>query len=147
MSTYFQTREESLANRKWYLIDAEGKTVGRLASRIAAVLRGKDNPNFCSHNDSGDFVVVVNADKVRFTGGKLQKKIYYRHTLYAGGIKQQSAQELLSTKPERVLAHAVKGMLPRTTLGRAQLSKLKVYCGPSHPHQAQNPQPLELQGK
>lgn len=125
--------------RKWYLVDANGKTVGRLASEIASILRGKHKPEFTPGVDTGDFVIVINAEKVVFTGNKLQKKIYYRHSLYPGGLKQTSAATLLATKPERVLFGAIKGMLPHNTLGREQLTKLRVYAGTEHPHAAQNP--------
>lgn len=125
--------------RKWYIIDAEGKTVGRLASEVASILRGKHKPEFTPHIDTGDFVILINAEKVVFTGKKLQNKIYYRHSLYPGGLKQTSAATLLATKPERVLFGAIKGMLPHNTLGREQLTKLRVYAGTEHPHAAQNP--------
>jgi large subunit ribosomal protein L13 len=125
--------------RKWYIIDAEGKTVGRLASEVASILRGKHKPEFTPNIDTGDFVILINAEKVVFTGKKLQNKIYYRHSLYPGGLKQTSAATLLATKPERVLFGAIKGMLPHNTLGREQLTKLRVYAGTEHPHAAQNP--------
>lgn len=125
--------------RKWYLVDADGKTVGRLASEIASILRGKHKVEFTPGVDTGDFVIVVNAEKVVFTGKKLQGKIYYRHSLYPGGLKQTSAATMLATKPERVLFSAIKGMLPHNTLGRQQLTKLRVYAGTEHPHEAQNP--------
>lgn len=126
-------------DRKWYLIDAEGKTVGRLASEVASILRGKHKPEFTPHIDTGDFVIIINAEKVVFTGKKLQNKIYYRHSLYPGGLKQTSAAQMLASKPERVLFGAIKGMLPHNTLGREQLTKLRVYAGTEHPHAAQNP--------
>jgi large subunit ribosomal protein L13 len=130
--------------RKWYIIDAAGKTVGRLASEIATILRGKHKPEFTPHIDTGDFVVVVNAEKVVFTGKKLTDKLYRRHSGYPGGLKTQTAQEILNGKrPENVLYLAVKGMLPHNTLGRAQLKKLKVYAGTEHPHSAQQPIPWE----
>lgn len=125
--------------RKWYIIDAEGKTVGRLASEVASILRGKHKPEFTPGVDTGDFVILINAEKVVFTGKKLQNKIYYRHSLYPGGLKQTSAATMLATKPERVLFGAIKGMLPHNTLGRQQLTKLRVYAGTEHPHVAQNP--------
>ena len=139
MKTCFQSKEEAEKDRKWYVVDAEGKNVGRLASQVAAMLRGKNNPKFCPHNDSGDFVIVVNAAKVVFSGNKVNNKVYYRHSNYVGGLKRKSAGELLKKKPEEVILHAVKGMLPKTTLGRAQLSKLKVYAGSEHRHKAQKP--------
>jgi large subunit ribosomal protein L13 len=130
--------------RKWYIIDAAGKRVGRLASEIAAILRGKHKPEFTPHVDTGDFVIVINAEKVVFTGKKLTNKLYRRHSGYPGGLKTQTAQEILSgKKPENVLYLAVKGMLPHNTLGRAQLKKLKVYAGAEHPHSAQQPIPWE----
>jgi large subunit ribosomal protein L13 len=125
------------------VVDAEGEILGRLATRIASVLRGKDKPEFTPHVDSGDFVVVVNADKIKTTGRKLDKKIYYRHTGYPGGLKETSLRTLLQHKPERAIYYAVKGMLPKNRLGRAQIKKLKVYAGPEHPHQAQQPQTLQ----
>jgi large subunit ribosomal protein L13 len=130
--------------RKWYVIDAAGKRVGRLASEIAKILRGKHKPEFTPHVDTGDFVVVVNVDKLVFSGNKMEKKIYRRHSGYPGGLKEIKAADLMKTRPERVLYTAVKGMLPHNTLGRAQLTKLKLYAGPEHPHQAQQPIPLEL---
>ncbi len=137
MKTTFESREKCLEARKWVQIDAADKVVGRLASEIAAILRGKNNPKFVPHYDSGDFVVVVNADKIRFTGGKETKKVYYHHTGYIGGMKEKTADKLLATKPEEVLRIAVGGMLPKNPLGRAQLSKLKIYKGSEHPHAAQ----------
>jgi large subunit ribosomal protein L13 len=130
--------------RKWYVIDAAGKRVGRLASEIAKILRGKHKPEFTPHVDTGDFVVVVNVDKLVFSGNKMEKKIYRRHSGYPGGLKEIKAADLMKTRPERVLYLAVKGMLPHNTIGRAQLTKLKLYAGPEHPHQAQQPIPLEL---
>ena len=123
--------------RAWRVVDAEGKSLGRLASEVAGYLRGKHLPTFAEHIDTGDFVIVVNASRVRVTGNKLQAKMYYRHSTYPGGLKAVSLAEMLAKHPERVVRHAVRGMLPHTTLGRAQLAKLKVYGGPAHPHQAQ----------
>lgn len=128
--------------RKWYVVDAQGKVLGRLASRIAMVLRGKNKPVFTPHMDTGDFVVVVNAAQVRLTGRKLDNKFYYRHSGYPGGLKTTSARHLLLKKPEEVLRHAVRGMLPKNSLGRHLLTKLKVYAGDEHPHQAQQPAPF-----
>ena len=125
--------------RDWYVVDAEGKTLGRLATQIADTLRGKRKPEYTPHVDTGDFVVVVNAEKIRVTGDKLAQKTYWRHSGYPGGIKSRSLQEMLDRRPEEVIRKAVKGMLPRTRLGRAQLRKLKVYAGPDHPHAAQQP--------
>jgi large subunit ribosomal protein L13 len=130
--------------RKWYIIDAEGKTLGRLASEAAAIIRGKHKPQFTPHVDTGDFVIVINASKVVLTGKKLQKKMYYKHSMYQGGLKITSAQDLLKTKPERVLEFAIHGMLPKTRLGDSLKTKLKVYAGSEHPHQAQQPEVWEL---
>lgn len=130
--------------RKWYVVDAAGLTLGRLATRIATVLRGKHKPQYTPHEDVGDFVIVVNAEKINVTGRKLDQKMYYRHTGYPGGIREISLRRQLDLHPERVIMHAVKGMLPHGPLGRQQLKKLKVYPGPQHPHQAQQPLPLEF---
>lgn len=127
------------AAKKWFLIDATDKVVGRLATEIADVLRGKKNPKYTPHTDSGDFVVVINAEKVKFTGKKLEQKMYYKHTGYVGGLKARSAQQQLDIRPDLVLLTAVKGMLPKTSLGRKQLTKLKVFAGTEHAHAAQNP--------
>jgi len=132
--------------RDWYIVDATDLTLGRLATQIASVLRGKTKPQYTPHEDVGDFVVVVNAEKVRVTGRKLDQKMYYRHTGYPGGIRSISLRNQLEKHPERVIEHAVKGMLPRGPLGRRQFKKLKVYSGAEHPHQAQMPKPLALQG-
>jgi len=137
--TTTSSRQTLLAARRWYLVDAQGKTVGRLASTIAGVLRGKNTPAFSTHLDSGHFVVVINAGQVRFSGKKLRDKIYYRHTEYPGGIRKRSAEQLLATHPEEVLKKAVTGMLPKTPLGRQLARKLKIYPGPDHPHAAQQP--------
>ncbi len=137
MKTYFSTNENSLENRKWVVLDANDQVVGRLASQIAFVLRGKNKPDFTPHNDCGDFVVVINAEKARFTGAKREKKVYYRHTLYPGGIKMDTPEELFEKSPEDVLLRAVKCMMPKGNLGRQQLKKLRVYKGSEHPHQAQ----------
>ncbi len=128
--------------RRWFVVDAQGKVLGRLASRIAMVLRGKNKPEFTPHSDTGDFVVVVNAGQVKLTGKKLDQKIYYRHSGYMGGLKEISARQMLKKKPEEVLRHAVRGMLPKNSLGRNQLKKLKIYTGAEHPHEAQQPVPL-----
>ncbi len=132
------------AEKKWYLVDASGQTVGRLATKIADVLRGKTSPQYTPHTDSGDFVVVVNADKVVFTGNKLDKKVYYKHSGYVGGLKERTAKEQLERQPTKVLMSAVKGMLPKNSLGRKQLTKLKVFAGTEHNHEAQQPQELKL---
>jgi large subunit ribosomal protein L13 len=130
--------------RTWYVVDAEGKTLGRLATEIARILRGKHKPIYTPHVDTGDYVIVINADKVRVTGNRLDQKFYYRHSGYMGGLKAVSLRRMLETHPERVIEHAVKGMLPKNRLGRQMYKKLKVYASPNHPHQAQKPQPLEL---
>jgi large subunit ribosomal protein L13 len=131
--------------RRWYLVDAEGRTLGRLATRIADTLRGKDKPQYTPHVDTGDFVVVVNAEKIQVTGKKLDEKMYYRHSGYPGGLRERTLREQLERRPTEVLRLAVKGMLPRNRLSRAQLTKLKIYAGPEHPHQAQAPEPLDLE--
>ncbi len=130
----------------WYVVDAAGKTLGRLATQIASRLRGKHKPIYTPHVDTGDFIVVVNAEKVRLTGNKLEDKKYYRYTGYPGGLREQNAGDLLKKKPTNLLQFAVKGMLPKNSLGRAMFKKLKVYTGASHPHEAQKPQTLELKG-
>ncbi len=137
MKSYMAKKDE--VPRRWFVVDAQGKVLGRLASRIAMVLRGKNKPEFTPHMDTGDFVVVVNAEQLTLTGNKLDQKIYYRHSGYMGGIKEISARHLLKKKPEEILRHAVRGMLPKNSLGRHQLKKLKVYVGAEHPHQAQQP--------
>jgi len=142
MKTY-QAKKEEL-DYKWYLVNAEGRVLGRLAAELAKILRGKNKPSFTPHVDTGDFVVVVNAEKVVLTGKKMKDKIYYHHTGYPGGIKEISAEKLLAKKPTEVLRIAVKGMLPKNSLGRQMLQKLKIYAGPDHPHEAQKPVPLEI---
>jgi large subunit ribosomal protein L13 len=132
--------------RRWYVVDAEGRTLGRLATEIADTLRGKHKPQYTPHVDTGDFVVVVNADKVAVTGKKLDDKIYYRHSGYPGGLKQRTLREQLDRRPTEVIRRAVKGMLPRNRLGRAQLRKLRIYAGAEHPHEAQKPEPLRIDG-
>ena len=139
--TYVAT--PSNRERNWLLVDAADKTLGRLATQIADVLRGKRKPEYTPHIDTGDFVVVVNAEKIRVTGNKLQAKQYYRHSGYPGGLRTRTLQEMLDRRPEEVIRLAVKGMLPRNRLGRQQLRKLKVYAGPDHPHEAQQPKPFE----
>lgn len=130
--------------RKWYVVDAEGKTLGRLASELAVLLRGKHKPQYTPHVDTGDFVVVVNAEKVVVTGRKADKKVYYRHTGYPGGLRGDSYEQMMRRKPTEVVRKAVAGMLPKTRLARQQLKKLKVYAGPDHPHEAQTPEPYEV---
>lgn len=142
MKTFMAKEQE--VDKKWYLVNAEDRVLGRLASQIAVRLRGKHKPIFTPHADTGDFVVVVNAEKVKLTGNKWDQKIYYRHSGYLGGLKQISAKKLLEKKPEEILRFAVQRMLPKNSLGRRQLKKLKIYAGPEHPHQAQNLQNMEI---
>ena len=144
MKTYQMTSEEALSQRQWYVVDANGKVLGRLASAVAKILRGKHKPSFTAHVDGGDFVIVINARGVKLTGRKLEQKVYYRHTEYPGGIRETAAGKMLEKKPATLIRAAVKGMLPRSRLGRRLATKLKVYSGPDHPHQAQKPQPLSL---
>jgi large subunit ribosomal protein L13 len=141
MKTYVAT--PSNRERNWLLVDAADKTLGRLATQIADALRGKRKPEYTPHIDTGDFVIVVNAEKIRVTGNKLRAKQYYRHSGYPGGLRTRSLQEMLDRRPEEVIRLAVKGMIPRNRLGRQQLRKLKVYAGPDHPHEAQQPKPFE----
>jgi len=131
-------------NREWYLVDATDRTLGRLASQVASRLRGKHQPSFTPHSDTGDFIVVVNAEKVKLTGRKWEQKTYYRHSGYMGGIKGITAKKLREKRPEDLVRYAVWGMLPKNRLGRQLYKKLKVYAGPDHPHEAQQPQPLDL---
>ena len=137
--------EEAFAQRQWYVVDAQGRVLGRMASEIAKVLRGKNKPIFTPNLDAGDFVIVINARGVRLTGKKLQKKIYYRHTEYPGGIRERTAERMLEEKPEYLVRQAVKGMLPKNRLSRKLVNKLKVYAGPEHPHEAQKPKPLVIE--
>ena len=130
--------------RKWYVVDAEGCTLGRLASEVASVLRGKNKPVFTPHVDTGDYVIVINADKIKVTGKKMDQKIYYSHSDYVGGMKETTLREMMNKKPEKVIELAVKGMLPKGPLGRAMIKKLHVYAGPEHNHAAQKPEVLEL---
>jgi large subunit ribosomal protein L13 len=132
--------------RRWYLVDAEGKILGRLATEVAVVLRGKHKAIYTPSMDTGDYVIVINADKVVVTGGKESKKIYYHHSGYPGGLKETSYEEKFARHPEQVVIHAVRGMLPKNRLGRAMLQKLHVYSGSEHPHEAQKPEPLNLEG-
>lgn len=134
----------STVERKWYVVDAEGKTLGRLASEVANVLRGKNKPTYTPHIDTGDYVIVVNAEKIQVTGKKLDQKIYYHHSEYVGGMKEATLREMLQKKPEFVITHAVKGMLPKGPLGRQMLKKLHVYAGPEHNHAAQKPKTLDI---
>ena len=141
MKTYSAKPHE--IERSWRLVDAEGRTLGRLATEIADVLRGKDKPAYTPHVDTGDFVIVVNAEKIHVTGKKLEQKIYYRHSGYPGGLRERTLAEQLKRRPEEVIRKAVKGMLPKNKLASGQIRKLKVYAGPDHPHSAQNPLPLK----
>jgi large subunit ribosomal protein L13 len=142
MKTYQAKKEE--ADHQWYLVNADGKVLGRLASELAKILRGKNKPAFTPHVDTGDFIIVINAEKVVLTGKKMKDKIYYHHTGYPGGIKEIRAEKLLAKKPTEMLRIAVKGMLPKNSLGRQMLGKLKIYKGPNHPHEAQRPVLLEI---
>jgi large subunit ribosomal protein L13 len=143
MKTYVATPADR--DRRWLVVDASGQTLGRLATRVADALRGKRKPEYTPHMDVGDFVVVVNAEKVAVTGNKRQQKLYHRHSGYPGGLRSRTLGDMLERRPEEVLRLAVKGMLPRNRLGRAQLRKLKIYAGPDHPHAAQQPEPIELE--
>ena len=140
MKTYMANPDK--IERKWYVVDAEGQTLGRLSAEIAKVLRGKNKPVFTPHVDTGDYVIVVNADKVKVTGKKLEQKIYYHHSDYVGGMKETTLKEMMAKKPEAVIELAVKGMLPKGPLGRTMIKKLHVYAGPEHGHQAQKPEVL-----
>lgn len=142
MKTYTVKQEDT--HRKWYVVDASGKVLGRLASRVASLLRGKHKPLYSPHLDLGDHVIIVNADKVRVTGKKYQQKRYYRHTGYPGGLRSVAYSKLIHEKPEQILYHAIWGMLPHNRLGRKMIKKLKVYAGAEHPHQAQKPEVLEI---
>jgi large subunit ribosomal protein L13 len=142
MKTYSAKPGE--VTREWYLVDAEGKTLGRRATQIADTLRGKRKPQYTPHVDTGDFVIVVNAEKIAVTGNKLDQKRYYRHSGYPGGLRSRTLREQLDRRPTEVLRVAVKGMLPKNRLARQQITKLKIYAGPEHPHEAQNPKSLEL---
>ena len=143
MKTFSPTPKDII--REWFLVDAKDKILGRLATQIAHRLRGKHKPEFAPHMDNGDFIVVVNCEKIKLTGNKLRQKKYYSHSGYIGRLKTVPLEKMLQKKPEHVLMHAVKGMLPRNSLGRSLLKKLKVYAGPEHPHRAQNPEPLIFQ--
>ncbi|MGF1472651.1 MAG: 50S ribosomal protein L13 [Rubrobacteraceae bacterium] len=142
MKSYMARPQE--VERKWYVVDAEGKTLGRLASEIARILRGKNKPRYTPHVDTGDFVIVVNADRVSVTGKKAQQKLYRRHTGYPGGLREASYEQMMDRKPTEILRKAVYGMMPKTRLGRQQFKKLKIYAGPEHPHEAQSPEPYEV---
>jgi len=142
MKTYYTPVDK--IDRKWYVLDADGKVLGRIATEIARRLRGKHKPTFCNFQDNGDFIVVINADRIHLTGNKWSDKTYYRHSGYMGGITSRTAKEVLEKNPEELIITAVKGMLPKNKLGRAQLKKLKVYAGANHPHKAQQPEPLDI---
>lgn len=142
MSSFIQKPAE--VERKWYVVDAEGKTLGRLASQVAAILRGKNKPTFTPHVDGGDYVIVINAEKVAVTGKKRSEKIYKRHTGYPGGLRELTFEQLLEKHPEEIVRHAVKGMMPTGKLGRQMFKKLKVYAGPQHGHAAQKPENLDV---
>ena len=143
MKKTYVTKPEDI-QRNWYVVDASGRTLGRLASEVAQIVRGKHKPIFSPSVDVGDYVIVVNAEKVRVTGRKLDQKIYHRHSGYPGGLKQVSLRRMLEEHPTRVIEHAVAGMLPKNRLGRKMMKKLKVYAGSTHPHEAQQPEPLDL---
>ena len=145
MTTKTYVATPATAERNWYVLDATGRTLGRLATQIANTLRGKRKPEYTPHIDTGDFVIVVNAEKIAVTGDKRTEKLYHRHSGYPGGLKTRTLQDMLDRRPEEVIRLAVKGMLPRNRLARKQLTKLKVYAGPDHPHAAQKPQPLEIE--
>lgn len=136
--------KETDIDRKWYIVDASGKTLGRMATEIATILRGKHKPFFTPHVDCGDFVIVINAEKIHVTGNRLDDKMYYSYSGYPGGLRARSLREMLSKKPEMVITEAVRRMLPKKALGKQMLKKLKVYAGPEHPHTAQQPEPLEF---
>jgi len=147
MSTYFPSGDGLAENRKWYVVDAEGQTVGRLATEVARVLTGKNNPRYTPFLDMGDHVIVINARKAVFKGSKADQKVYHHHTLYPGGLRSISVKDQFEKHPERVIELAVKGMLPKTKLGRAMAKKLKVYAGAEHPHAAQRPEPLQIDAR
>ena len=142
MPTY--TPKKSEIERAWFVVDADGLTLGRMSTEVARVLRGKHKPTFAPHIDTGDFVIIINADKVVLSPGKAEAKMVYRHSGYPGGIRSRTYAQLLDTRPQEAVRRTIRGMIPKNRLGRAQLSKLKVYAGPNHPHAAQKPQPLEI---
>jgi large subunit ribosomal protein L13 len=145
MRTTFMANAQNI-ERKWFVVDAEGKTLGRLATEVASILRGKHKPTYTPHVDTGDHVIILNASKIQLTGNKLHDKIYYRHSLHPGGLKSRTALEMRTNYPERMLEQAIKGMLPKNSLGRQMFKKLHVYAGSEHPHQAQQPEVYELRG-
>lgn len=142
MSTFIAKKDE--VEKSWVLVDAKDKVLGRLAADVASILRGKTKPTYTPHTDVGDFVVIINADKVRLTGRKMDQKKYYHHSGYIGGLKERTARQVMEKKPEEIIRHAVKGMLPKNSLGRSMFKKLKVYAGENHPHEAQQPQAITL---
>ncbi|MBP5313580.1 MAG: 50S ribosomal protein L13 [Eggerthellaceae bacterium] len=142
MKTFYAKPQE--VEREWILIDAADQVLGKVAVEAATILRGKHKPQYTPHVDTGDFVIIVNADKIRVSGKKATEKVYYRHTLYTGGLKAETFEEAMAKHPERILEHAIKGMLPKNTLGRQMGMKLKVYAGPDHPHAAQKPREIKL---
>lgn len=142
MSTFIARKDE--AERNWVLVDAKDQVLGRLAADVASILRGKTKPTYTPFIDVGDFVVIVNAEKVRLTGRKMEQKMYYRHSGYMGGLKERTARQVMEKRPEEIIRHAVKGMLPKNSLGRSMFKKLKVYVGENHPHEAQQPQTITL---
>ncbi len=144
MKTYYAKPGE--VEREWFVIDAEDQVLGRVATKVAQILKGKHKPQYTPHVDTGDFVIIINADKIRMTGTKAAQKTYYRHSGFPGGLRAESFAEAMEKHPERVLEHAIKGMLPKNTLGRAMGKKLKVYAGPEHPHAAQQPRKIEMEG-
>lgn len=143
MKTYYAKQNE--VKRDWVLIDAKDQVVGRVATKAAMILRGKNKPQYTPHVDTGDFVVIINADKVRFTGSKPAEKAYFHYTGFPGGLKKETFKEAMQKHPERVLEHAIRGMMPKTSLGRKQMTKLRVYAGPEHPHTAQNPREIKME--
>ena len=145
MRTTFMAKAHEV-ERKWYVVDAEGQTLGRLASEVASILRGKHKPTYTPNVDTGDHVIIINAEKIQLTGNKLNDKIYYRHTMHPGGLKQRTALEMRTNYPTKMLELAIKGMLPKNSLGRQMFKKLNVYAGNEHPHQAQKPEAYELRG-
>lgn len=142
MSTFIARKDE--AERNWVLVDARDQVLGRLAADVASILRGKTKPTYTPFIDAGDFVVIINAEKIKLTGRKMEQKMYYRHSGYMGGLKERTARQVMDKKPEEIIRHAVKGMLPKNSLGRSMFKKLKVYVGENHPHEAQQPQTITL---
>lgn len=142
MSTFIARKDE--AERNWVLVDAKDQVLGRLAADVASILRGKTKPTYTPFIDVGDFVVIINAEKIKLTGRKMEQKMYYRHSGYMGGLKERTARQVMDKKPEEIIRHAVKGMLPKNSLGRSMFKKLKVYVGENHPHEAQQPQTITL---